>query len=215
MRHASRGVGRVSNDLLRWAKSELRPPKIDWRDKLRRLVRAGISNASGKVDYTWARPGRRQACQSQVALALGGEDIVLPSLRGFHPNVAVGIDTSGSMGEVEICRAMSEVDGVLRAVGVPVTLLACDCQMAGPPKQIRNMSDAVKLLRGGGGTDFRPLMAEVEKLRPRPSMFIFMTDGDGPAPPAPPVGVRVLWVLMGCYKPAPWGESVVIEEDLQ
>lgn len=212
-RHAARGAGNVPADLLRWAQGELRPPKIHWRDKLRRLVRAGVSNASGKVDYTWARPGRRQICLAQAAQALGGEEVVLPSLRGFHPIVAVGIDTSGSMGEDEIGRAMSEVSGVLRAVGAPVALLACDCRVAGPPKKIRSLSEAATCLRGGGGTDFRPLMAEVEKLRPRPSMFIFMTDGDGPSPAAPPVGVRFLWVLMGNHRPAPWGESVVVEED--
>jgi predicted metal-dependent peptidase len=209
--HSSRGY--IPGDLLRWARRELLPPKIHWRDKLRRLVRAGVSHASGKIDYTWTRPGRRQSCQSSVSLALGGEDVVLPSLRGFHPSVAIGIDTSGSMGEDEILRAMSEIDGVLRAIGAPATLLSCDCQVAGPPKKIRSVSEAVKCLRGGGGTDFRPLMADVEKLRPRPGMFIFMTDGDGPAPEAPPAGVLVLWVLMGISKPAPWGESVVVEED--
>jgi predicted metal-dependent peptidase len=212
--HASRDYGSVSADLLRWARREILPPKVHWRDKLRRLVRAGVSNATGKIDYTWSRPGRRQACQTGVALALGGEDIVLPTLRGFHPNVAVGVDTSGSMGEDEILRAMSEVDGVLRAAGTPVTLLACDFQMAGPPKKIRNMAEAAKCLRGGGGTDFRVIFAEVEKLRPRPGMFIFMTDGNGPAPEAPPTGMRVLWVIMGKFQnPAPWGESVVVEED--
>jgi predicted metal-dependent peptidase len=212
--HASRGFGSIAADLLRWASRELRPPKVHWRDKLRRLVRAGVSHASGKIDYTWSHPGRRQACQSGVVLALGGEDVILPALRGLHPNIAVGVDTSGSMGEDEILRAMSEVDGVLRAAGVPITLLACDCQMAGPPKKIQNMADAAKCLRGGGGTDFRVIFAEVEKLRPRPSMFIFMTDGCGPAPEAPPIGMRVLWVIMGRFqKSAPWGESVVIEED--
>jgi len=212
--HARRGFGDVPEDLICWASRELRPPKIHWRDKLRRVVRAGISHASGKSDYTWSRPGRRQACQSDAALALGGEDVMLPTMRGFHPDVAVGVDTSGSMGEDEISRAMSEVDGVLRAVGTPVTFLACDCQLAGPPRKIRSLAEAAKCLRGGGGTDFRVILSEVEKLRPRPGMFILMTDGDGPAPEAPPAKMRVLWVLMGKFKkPAPWGESVVIEED--
>jgi len=58
---------------------------------------------------------------------------------------------------------------------------------------------------------------KVVQLKPRPSLLIILTDGDGPAPEAPPKGVSVLWVLIGntFKKPVEWGESVVIEEGLQ
>lgn len=210
---ARRGRGSVPSQLLRWAERQLLPPQVCWRDKLRRLVRASLGHAAGKSDYTFRRPGRRSAGQREAALALGGQDVVLPSLCGFEPHIAVGLDTSGSRGEEEIAVAMSEVEGVLKASGAAAVFLACDCQMVGPPVKIRRAADAAKYVRGGGGTDFCVIMAAVEKLRPRPDLFIFLTDGDGPAPQSPPVGTRVLWVLVGkdAKVPAQWGEWVRVE----
>lgn len=213
--HAEKGRGNVPGDLLRWARGELRPPKVKWREVLRRHVRSGVSVASGKVDYDWSRPGRRQAALRATSRALGGEDVVLPSLRGRAPRVAVGVDTSASMGDEELRLSLSEVEGVLRAVGTSASFLACDSQVSGPLKQVRSAADASRCLRGGGGTDFRPVLEAVERMRPRPSLFVFMTDGDGPAPESPPAGVSVLWVLVGklAKKPTEWGEHVVVKED--
>jgi predicted metal-dependent peptidase len=211
--HAS-SRGDVPGNLLRWAKGELRPPRVRWQDRLRRLVRAGVSVAAGKVDYDWSRPGRRQIAASAVVSSLGGDDVVLPTLRGRAPRIAVGVDTSGSMGEGEIVAAMSEIEGVLRAVGTPTVFLACDSKLAGPPRMMRGAREAAKLLRGGGDTNFGPVLDAVGRLRPRPRLFVFVTDGLGPAPKAPPEGVSVLWVLMGpnAKKPTSWGESVFVKD---
>jgi predicted metal-dependent peptidase len=215
--HAGQGAGTVPGDLLKWANGELRPPKINWRDKLRRIIRSEIGQSQGKVDYTWSRPSRRYMCQSAAGRSLGSEDVLLPSLRGWTPQIAIGLDTSGSMSMKQIEMAMAEIGGVLRAIGVSATFLDFDCELQAPLKKIRNVSDAISCLRGGGGTDFRVVLDKVVQLKPRPSLLIILTDGDGPAPEAPPKGVSVLWVLIGntFKKPVEWGESVVIEEGLQ
>ncbi|MCF6476979.1 hypothetical protein FAF44_53070, partial [Nonomuraea sp. MG754425] len=42
----------------RWAEATLRP-QVDWRTTLRRLVRRGLAQAAGLVDYSYSRPSRR------------------------------------------------------------------------------------------------------------------------------------------------------------
>jgi predicted metal-dependent peptidase len=215
--HSRRRPGSVPGSLLRWAEAVLSPPKVRWQDRLRKLVRVGVATARGKVDYTFVRPNRRTSCLVAAARSLGGAAVVLPALCGREPQIAVAVDTSGSMLEGDLRDAMSEVSGVLRASGTPAVFLACDSDLAGPPKQVRSAAEACRLLRGGGGTDFRPVFAEVERMRRRPDLLVFCTDGCGPAPESPPAGTSVVWVLVGADAkvPAPWGEHVFVREEDQ
>lgn len=205
----------MPGDLLRWAEKFLLPPKVRWQDRLGRLLRGQVASVAGKVDYDRRRPGRRQACYGALARSLGGVPPIVPVLRGKVPLVAVGVDTSGSMGEVELARAVSEIDAILRVLGTSVVFLACDSEVQGPPRRVRRVQDLVGHLRGGGGTDFRPVLEEVGRLRPRPHVFVFMTDGQGLAPDVPPAGTDVFWVLVGPHaeRPATWGDYVFVKED--
>jgi len=212
--HNDKRPGQCSSDLLRWADGVLAPPKVRWQDVLRRCVRAKVAGAAGKVDYTFARPNRRQSCYARQANGGEGEFPVVPGMVGKRPNVAVGVDTSASMGAAELGLALSEISGVLRAIGTPAAFLACDSEVRGRSLAVRTVAEAARLCTGGGGTDFRPVMAEVERLRPRPDLFIFVTDGCGPAPKSAPPVTDVVWVLVGKYaqSPAEWGEKIFIEE---
>jgi predicted metal-dependent peptidase len=211
---AQQGVGNVPAGLLRWAQQRLKPPVVRWQDRLRRAIRSSVAMAAGKVDYTRVRWSRRQSAMAGIAQALGDRAPILPALCAPRPRVAFGVDTSGSMGEAELVRAVSEGEGVIRALGVAVTFLACDCALADPPRQVRTVHELVRLLRGGGGTDFHPVMAAVERLRPRPDVFVFVTDGMGPVGDKPPTGVHVIWVLVGPHAtpPCTWGEQIVVKE---
>jgi len=209
---AQQGVGDVPAGLLRWAQQRLKPPVVRWQDRLRRAIRSSVAMAAGKVDYTRVRWSRRQSAMAGIAQALEGRAPILPALCAPRPRVAFGVDTSGSMGEAELVRAVSEGEGVIRALGVAVTFLACDCALADPPRQVRTVHELVRLLRGGGGTDFHPVMAAVERLRP--DVFVFVTDGMGPVGDKPPTGVHVIWVLVGPHAtpPCTWGEQIVVKE---
>jgi len=213
LEHAARGRGTVPDGMLRWAQEAIKPPKVRWQDKLRRAVRSGVATAAGKTDYSRTRFSRRQGGLAAAAARIGRVAPLMPALVGPKPKVVFGVDTSGSMGIEELRRAVSEADGVLRALGVPLTFLACDCQCA-EPKQVRTAKELAESLRGGGGTDFNPIFEAVSKVKPAPNLFIFVTDGMGPAPAAPPAGFETIWVLVGPYRtrPANWGEVVEIDE---
>lgn len=215
VRAASRSAGDVPGDLLRWARTKLSPPKVRWQDKIGRALRSNVAAVAGTVDYSRSRICRRQLCYDALARSMGAEAVQVSALVGAVPRVAVLVDTSGSMGEAELSAVMSEVAGVLRVTRSEVTFLVGDCRLSAKPRRVRSVAEAVRGLRGGGGTDFVVILQEVERLRLRPGLLVIMTDGQGPAPVDPPRGMRVIWVLVGRYakKAAEWGESIFVEED--
>lgn len=203
---ASQGVGNVPDDLARWASAQLAPPKVRWQDKLARRARASLNAKAGCTDYSYGRPSRRQS-------SLSPGDPIKPSMRAYEPKVAVWVDTSGSMGSDELGRAMAEVRGVMRAVGASITFGAIDCAIHAV-KQVAKWQDALKALKGGGGTDFRPVFEWLTRQARKPDILIFVTDGQGPAPKHPPPSTHVIWLLVGKYRTVPceWGEAIEIDD---
>ena len=203
----SNGIGSVPAGLERWARDYVKPPKIRWQDRLARAIRRAYAKRAGCVDYDYSRPSRRQA-----GVGFGPGKVILPRMYAPVPKVAFAIDTSGSMGDAEVQTAMTECDGVIRAVRVPVTFLSCDAAVHNM-KQVKTASEAAKLIAGGGGTNFCPVFEALDK-KNKPDIIIYATDGYGPAPATPPRGVQVIWVLIGNTRPpAPWGEYIAITVD--
>ena len=211
---AQNGRGSVPNGILVWSEAELQPPKVRWQDQLRRAVRANVATIAGRVDYTRVRFSRRQGAVGAVARAMGGRAPIMPALCAPRPRVAFGVDTSGSMGTEELRRAVSEAQGCLKALGVPITFLACDAAVHGVPREIKSAAELVANLRGGGGTDFNPIFQAVEALRPRVDLFVFVTDGQGPAPSDAPRGFDSIWILVGEYAASPciWGKQIFLKD---
>lgn len=204
----SRGIGSIPSALRRWADEVLAPPTIPWRQKLSSLARHAVAWRPGAVDHRYDGPSRRQA-----GLGFGVGRPVLPRLRTPVPRVALVVDTSGSMGSEEIKDCLTEAKGILDAVGAEVDFCACDAAVheLRPVADLRSM---LSLLKGGGGTDFRPAFEALSAKRPRPEVIIFATDGYGPAPEMPPHGIRTIWLLVGGNEnpPAEWGEAIVIKD---
>jgi predicted metal-dependent peptidase len=155
---------------IRWAEQVLEPV-VDWRTVLAGAVREAVAWAGGAVDYTYRRPSRRTP-------TLRG--VVLPSLRRPLPQVAIVIDTSGSMGEDQLAAALAEITGVLRELGVQgnrVTVLACDADVQTMARV--NSADQVSLA-GGGGTDMRVGIARAlsAALRPRQGRLYWLVHSD-------------------------------------
>ena len=107
------------------------------------------------------------------------------------------IDTSYSVDDGLLARALGEVDGALLALGVAggeVTVYSCDAAVH-TVERVRRAQDTN--LAGGGGTDLRAGLAAVDTQRPRPDVVIVFTDGDTPWPPGPPPGCSVIVALLG------------------
>ena len=205
--------GTVPGGWQSWAGGVLKPAVVRWQDRLSRVLRGAVNQRAGLKDYSYRRPSRRQG-----AFGWGSGVPILPAMRATTPRVAVGLDTSGSMAwggrkTSPMALALAEVQGLLSAVDAEVSFVACDAAVH-VNKKIKRGTPFAGLVVGGGGTSFIPAFDAVSSMRPRPDVFVFLTDGDGEAPADPPPGVKVIWVLCGENKTdpgVPWGDRISIE----
>ncbi len=199
--------GTIPGGWLRWAESAL-PSKIDWRKLLAAEIRSAVAAVAGQVDYSYRRPSRRAHLTP---------DVVTPRLERPVPDVVIVLDTSGSMHDRLLARALAEVEGVLSRAGLRgqrVRVLAVDTHV----HAISRVSKATQVvLGGGGGTDMGSGIEAAAALRPRPRIVIVLTDGFTPWPEVPPKGSRVIVGLLTEgwrgreWQPPPWARTVVIE----
>lgn len=202
---AAKPAGNVPGAWARTAALTLKPPRIPWERKLAHAVRHAVAVRDGATTHRYDAPSRRQS-----GLGFGDGVPVLPRMREEVPDVLIGLDTSGSMGTVETETALNETTHILRALGVEARFGVCDAQMHGL-KPVASAHEVLAMLKGGGGTDFRPFFAAATQARPRPSVVVFFTDGYGPAPAAAPP-YPVVWVYVGPHvtRAARWGQHVRI-----
>lgn len=199
-------AGDVAGGWQRWAE-KVTGSTVDWRRLFAGEVRSGVASVAGQVDYTYQRRSRRQAAS---------HDVVLPALRRPTPEVAVVVDTSGSMSEAHLGRALAEVEGVIRRLGVhDATVLSVDASVHGQARHRR--ADTVTMA-GGGGTDMAAGIAAAAALRPRPAVIVVLTDGYTDWPDRRPALSRVVIGLITdaphAPPPAPpWARTVVIPTD--
>ncbi len=186
------GMGRLPASWRRWAE-ELLQPTVDWRRALAGEIRKGVGAVAGLVDYSYRRPSRR---------AGASPDVVLPALERPTPEVVVLVDTSGSMDNSQLARALAEIDGLLRGIGLArsqIRVMSVDAAV----HRVKRVSSARQVeLVGGGGTDMTEGLAAAARLRPRPSVVVVLTDGMTPWPAAAPRGFGVVVGLIGAARPA-------------
>jgi len=176
---AAAARGNVPAGWKRWAEALLEPPVVPWERELSALVKNAVTMARGMCDYSYAKIARRGNFHG----------VLMPALVRPNPDAAVVVDTSGSMGELMLARALIEIKGILRAVGqrrVPV--LCCDAAVHGGVQRVSNAFDVE--LAGGGGTDMGIGIEAAQKLRA--NVIIVLTDGYTPWPADPPRGCQLV-----------------------
>ncbi len=122
---------------------------------------------------------------------------MLPGQHRPIPRVSIIIDTSASVDDGLLARALSEVDGVIGALGIPganLTIYSVDAAV-NTTQNLRSAKDAT--LIGAGGTDLRIGLTAIGAQRPRPDVVIVFTDGDTPWPATPPPGAVTIIALLG------------------
>jgi predicted metal-dependent peptidase len=163
------------------------PSRLDWRSHLWRFLVRTPTDFSG-FDRRFI-----------------GRGLYLEAMEGETVRVYVAVDTSGSIGGKEMTLFLGEVMGILRAYpSVRCHLYYADAAAYGPyPLTTDTDPDALPRPVGGGGTDFRPFFAAVEKEQNEgggghdgsgPPLCVYLTDGYGAFPdPEPPF--PTLWVV--------------------
>lgn len=204
-RHEGKHPGTVPGYMMEWADALLAEPVIPWTTVLGTLIMQLAGDIIGGTgDYTYGRMARRAF--------VSPPGVILPGTFEQELVVEVVLDTSASMDIVtDIGAALTETRGVLQSLGLTeVWFTQIDTNLACETKKIRPDDLAHMQIYGRGGTDFRPAFDAAAKRRPKPALLVYMTDGEGPAPELPPIGIQTVWCLFGEGAPVPatWGKVV-------
>jgi predicted metal-dependent peptidase len=200
-------AGEVSLGWRRWA-HDVMTPKVDYMAIIRRTVRIALRESTlGRYDRTYRKPHRRQACYGEF---------IMPSFYQPRPRPGFLIDTSSSMQNAQLSRAMTELGALTRQLGYAneVIVACCDAAVHG----VRKIFNPAQLqLLGGGGTDLAKGLQWFADRKSGPiDLLIIVTDCQtewpADAPPFPVVTIRV-----GDGLPPPWGHrelnTVITIED--
>jgi predicted metal-dependent peptidase len=206
-KYAQEGRGRMPASLKEIVKRLDEPAKVDWRNALGQVIRKATGRIKGGgKDFSLRRPSKRSYARG----------LIRPGLIQQVPEVCIVRDTSGSMGSQQINDATRESIGIFQALGLDlIWYIDADAEVAFK-KRIRLPELKELPVHGRGGTDFRPAIYEAEKLKPRPDLLVYVTDGDGYAPANPPRDMEFIWCVVPSYykrRPAKWGHLVVVSED--
>jgi predicted metal-dependent peptidase len=181
----------------RWARTVL-TPRVDYMATIRHAVRKALRDSTiGRYDRTYRTPHRRQACYGEF---------LMPSFYQPRPRPGFLIDTSNSMQDTQLARAVAELAGLTRQLGYRSEVLVACCDVV--VHDVRKVFNAAQLqMYGGGGTDIGAgLRWFVEQTRTPIDLLVIVSDCQTPwpqdAPPFPVITIRV-----GEGAPPPWGEQ--------
>jgi len=181
----------------RWATMVL-APKVDYMATIRHAVRKALRDSTlGRYDRTYKRPHRRQACYGEF---------LMPSFHQPRPRPGFLIDTSGSMEDTQLARAVAELGGLTRQLGCSTEVVVACCDVV--VHDVKKVFNAAQLeMYGGGGTDIGAgLRWFIDRKRGPIDLLVIVTDCQTPwpeeTPPFPVITIRV-----GDGDPPPWGEQ--------
>lgn len=169
----NKSFGRLPGNLLELLEAAVADvPQVNWRRALRLFA---ASSNSTFLKSTIRRPSKRYG--------------TVPGIRLHrHHEIALAVDTSGSVGQEELSLFFSEIYHIWRQ-GARLTVIECDAAVR---RVYPFRGIAPEAVAGRGGTSFDPPVAWAnERL---PDALIYFTDGFAPAPSLPS-RVPILWVL--------------------
>lgn len=199
---AGTGAGSNNNEIKASCKE-----RVDWRRILAQFVVGGA-----RRDYSTLRHNRKHLWRG----------IYLPSLvSSGAERIVVAIDTSGSMGRVELSAILTEVDALRRTEATELVVVQFDCSIQAvatftPWQQVdaKLGSTSTMTMFGRGGTDICLPFTWVENERAKGrvvSALIVCTDGYGPLPPRAPNGLPVLFLLTPQNLTPKFGAVIVLD----
>src|SRR6185503_13790830 len=179
----------------RWAHTVL-TPKVDYMATIRHAVRKALRESTlGRYDRTYKRPYRRQACYGEF---------IMPSFHQPRARPGFLIDTSSSMQETQLARAVAELGGLTRQLGYGADVLVACCDTV--VHHARKVFNAAQVeLYGGGGTDIGAGLQWFVDRKGSIDLLVIVSDCHTPwpedVPPFPVITIRV-----GDGVPPPWGD---------
>jgi predicted metal-dependent peptidase len=177
-----------------WARTVL-TPKVDYMATIRHAVRKALRDSTlGRYDRTYRRPNRRQSAYGAF---------IMPSFHQPKPRPGFLIDTSASMQDTQLARAVAELGGLTRQLGYGAeVIVACCDTVVHDVKKIFNGSQVE--LYGGGGTDVAAGMRWFTEHVSDIDLLVVVSDCHTAWPDEAP-SFPVITIRVGDGPPPPWG----------
>ncbi|MEA2028837.1 MAG: VWA-like domain-containing protein, partial [Campylobacterota bacterium] len=173
---------------------KVRAKDIDWRFELYSAINRHMRN-----NYAFMPPNKKHLYRG----------VALPSLTSDTLSLVVAIDTSGSIKEDLLGAFIAEFKSIMENFPtVAIELIIADAKVHAH----YTFQGGDKLdfeLKGGGGTDYRPVFDFIDVTIPSATMMLYFTDGEGIFPRIPPA-YEVLWALSQDRAKIPFGRKIVI-----
>jgi predicted metal-dependent peptidase len=199
---AAKAVGALPGALKRLI-DEIIDPEIPWEQYLERNIQC----IYGNDEATWAKVNRRR-----LAVA---PHVPWPGRIGSRcGNLALEIDTSGSIGDETLTKFLGILSGILKSV-MPETVycMYVDAALQGDVIEVQDLSELEELktkAAGGGGTDMTVVFREIEARALDVEAVIVLTDGCTPY--GDDVGIPTIWCIVGNEgTDAPWGTTIHVK----
>lgn len=189
-------AGKLSPEMARMVDLFLQP-KLPWRSLLAQHL-----SATARNDYSYTRPTSRR-----------GDPAVFPGLRSEEIDLVVAVDTSGSIRESEIGQFFSEINAIKGQIRARIALLCCDDEIGKQFPVFFEAWDEFKFepeVKGGGGTDFRPVFDWIDQQDMKPDTLVYFTDASGKFPRFEP-NYPTLWLVKGKAK-VPFGARIQLND---
>jgi predicted metal-dependent peptidase len=171
--------------------------KVRWQDVTRSML-----TESSAADYTYMRPSRRFI----------GSGLYLPSLRtDALGGLAIGFDTSGSMGSEECNQIAAELQAIVDDLQ-PAFVEVVYCDYAVTHVERFERDEALQLRpKGGGGTRFQPVFEHFSNTGDQYCGMIFFTDMEGNLDECDEPSYPMIWANIGRRDyDAPFGTVVKV-----
>jgi predicted metal-dependent peptidase len=168
--------------------------KIDWRDELKLAL-----DRYFKDDYLLIPPNKKFLSQG----------IYLPSTTSQTFRLVIAVDSSGSVDEVLLNQFLSEVNFLMSLVShYQIELLVCD-EKIHSHKTFYSGEHLEVTLKGGSGTDFRPVFEFIDQEFDDVKLLLYFTDLQGRFPREEP-RYSVKWITPK-EEETPFGELIILE----
>lgn len=172
--------------------NRLLEPKLPWN----RILQKYLQNFA-KNDYTWRKPNRRFFPKHH-----------LPSLYSESlMNIAIAVDTSGSVTDSDFLRFVTETNSILRMMKPEkITLIQFDTEIKSVD-EVKNVHELMRVkFTGRGGTLINPVLDWVNENKPQ--LLLVFSDG-GFYFYTTETKVPVLWLIHDAPQfNAPFGKTI-------
>ena len=200
-------AGDGAHSMLRTLLADLPKTRTPWEQVLRTQLARSLSN---EPELSWSRPSRSYLANQ----GRSGPHHRMPFEPGTSPSRAVPrlvlvVDVSGSIDDDLMQRFSREIEAITRRLGAGITLVVGDNRVQRVESYQPGRSKLSDIeFKGGGGTDFTPLLEEAD--RHHPDIIVVLTDLDGPARHTP--RCPVWWAVTQAHALAvpPFGRKLVL-----